>query len=171
MDTKKKALIGVSAIAVLIILGFIGSRLFSKKVENPYEIMVNGKILSMYDSSIDDFEENGFEVCEGRFSSNSEKNNVTIYNDKIVDVTIYDNSVQIFKSISVGDNISKAESAFKYEVKHDNVGCDVTFNSANEEIDLSKEDINEGIRIFFVKKEDSNIISKISIVSDNIYFK
>lgn len=168
MDTKKKALIGVSAIAVLIILGFIGSRLFSKKVENPYEIMVNGKILSMYDSSIDDFEENGFEVCEGILSSmSSENNNIEIYNDEISAITIHDDSVTTYKSISVGDDISKVKDAFEYEFTSDNT-CDVYFNKDGKEI-KSTEATNEGYAITYNYNVESSKIEFILIVDLKVY--
>lgn len=163
MDTKKKALIGVSAITVLVILGFIGSRLFSKKVENPYEIMVNGKILSMYDSSIEDFEANGFEVCEGILSSmSSENNNIEIYNDEIWAITIHDDSVTTYKSISVGDDISKVVDVFEYESVYENV-YSVYFNKVGKEIKPTKA-TKEGCSVFY-NFEDSKI--KYIGISDN----
>lgn len=110
MNTKKKTIIGISAIAIVIILALVGSRLFSKKVNKPYEIMVNSKILSMYDSTKEDFEENGFESYEYLGGTFDENNSITYSpnnNNGVSGIRIYSDDIVTYKSISVGDNIEK----------------------------------------------------------------
>lgn len=176
MNTKKKTIIGISAITILIVLALVGSRLFSKKVKNPYEIMVNGNVLSLYDNSKEDFEENGFDVYgssdDDPFyiaydADYSNWNNYVEYRDWGSDVNeigcvyIFDDSVVTYNSISVGDDIDKLKKNFdKLYIQNDDdchtsdvYGylryCAIAFNSKGEEV-LSLKELDENEKGTFI---------------------
>lgn len=168
MNTKKKTIIGISAIAIVIILALVGSRLFSKKLNNPYEIMVNGKILSIYDSTKEDFEENGFEIYDGILSGmGSENNSIEIYNDEISAIMVHDDSVKTYNSISVGDDISKVVGSFEYEFEGDNTYA-VYFNKDGKEI-KSTESTNEGCAISYTYNVENLKVEFILIANLKVY--
>lgn len=101
-------------------------------INNPYEINVNGKILSYYDenTTITGFKtlKLSLENCQ-----NEETNNIIVDKDnKIRCISIIDKNIVTYNKISVGDNISKIEDNFVYE---DQIGNDYTvlFNGVTEE--------------------------------------
>lgn len=102
-------------------------------VNNPYEIAKDTSMLSYYD-----IEENinidGFNVVENNFQNFQDKNNNIIVNDdgKIRCITIVDDTVKTFQSISIGDSIDKIENAFEHEYKLNNY-YNVVFNNNTEE--------------------------------------
>lgn len=120
----KKLLLLIILSALL--LSGCGTESASNVVANPYEIKVGDKTLSLYDSTKEDFEENGFEVYESTDDpiyitydvDYSDWNNYIAYRDwgsdvnEIACVYIFDDSVVTYKSISVGDNIDKLKKNF-----------------------------------------------------------
>lgn len=102
-------------------------------VKNPYEIAKGTYTLSYYDTEnnigIDDFN-----VLENNLRNFQDKNNNIIVNDNgaIRCITIVDDTVKTFQSISVGDKIDKIEQSFNNEYQNgDNYM--VLFNNNTEE--------------------------------------
>ena len=77
-------------------------------INNPYEIAKGETTLSYYDTE-DNIDIDGFNVIENTIQNFQDKNNNIIVNDDgvIRCITIIDNTVKTFKSISPGDSIDK----------------------------------------------------------------
>ena len=90
-------------------------------VNNPYEVAKGTSTLSYYDT-----EENinlyGFNVVENNLQNFQDKNNNIIVNDSgtIRCITVVDDTVKTFQSISVGDRIDKIEESFDNEYQNGN---------------------------------------------------
>lgn len=174
-------------ISSALLLSGCGTESASNAVDNPYEIKVGDQTLSLYDSSKEDFEENGFEVFESIddpfYITNdvdySDWNNYIAYRDWGSDVNeigcvyIFDDSVVTYKSISVGDDIDKLKKSFdKLYIQNDDdchtsdvYGylryCATAFNSKGEEVSSFKElDENEkGTFIMYHIDKNNKIVN------------
>lgn len=111
-------------------------------INNPYEIAKGTSTLSYYDTE-DNININDFNVLENNLQNFQDKNNNIIINDsgEIRCITIVDNTVKTFQSISVGDKINKIEESFDNEYQNGNT-YSVLFNNSTEEdpTNQSKED-------------------------------
>lgn len=128
---KKRLLLLITSLFLL--SGCSQSKSNEINVNNPYEIAKDTSTLSYYD-----LEENinidGFNVVENNLQNFQDKNNNIIINDDgvIRCITIVDDTVKTFQSISVGDSIDKIENAFEHEYKLNNY-YNVVFNNNTEE--------------------------------------
>ena len=128
---KKRFLLLIASLFLL--SGCSQSKSNEINVNNPYEIAKGTSTLSYYD-----LEENinidGFNVVENNLQNFQDKNNNIIINDDgvIRCITIVDDTVKTFQSISVGDSIDKIENAFEHEYKLNNY-YNVVFNNNTEE--------------------------------------
>lgn len=114
----------------------------SASIDNPYEIKVGSETLSLYDD-VDKFAENGFEVFEDRIfpEQNNETNCITVPHDEIYAIDIYENNVMTYKSISIGDDISKVTDTFSCveNLWSDDTVYGVCFDTDNNELPLENE--------------------------------
>ncbi len=101
-------------------------------VDNPYEIIKGTSTLSYYDTK-DSIEISGFNVLENSLQNAVDKNNNIIVNDSgaIRCITVVDDTVKTFRSISTGDEIAKIEETFNYEYQFGN-DYTVLFNNDTE---------------------------------------
>ncbi len=108
-------------------------------INNPYEIAKGETTLSYYDTE-DNIDIDGFNVIENTIQNFQDKNNNIIVNDDgvIRCITIVDDTVKTFKSISSGDSIDKIEDSFEYEYKTASY-YNVVFNGNIEE-DVTNQD-------------------------------
>ena len=102
-------------------------------INNPYEIAKGETILSYYDTE-DKVSIDGFNIMENTIQNFQDKNNNIIVNDDgvIRCITVVDDTIKTFKSISVGDSIDKIEDSYEYEYKTDRY-YNVVFNGNIEE--------------------------------------
>lgn len=102
-------------------------------VDNPYEIAKDTSILSYYDTE-DSIDINGFNVLENSLQNALDKNNNIIVNDSgaIRCITVVDDTVKTFRSISTGDEIAKIEETYNNEYQIGN-NYMVLFNNDIEE--------------------------------------
>lgn len=130
-------------------------------VDNPYEIAKDTSILSYYDTE-DSIDIIGFNILENNIQNFQDKNNNIIVNDNgiIRCITIVDDTVKTFQSISVGDDIEKIENAFEHEYKFDNY-YNVVFNN-NEEENLANQN-KEDTWICITYYTDGSKITSIQI--------
>lgn len=130
-------------------------------INNPYEIAKGETILSYYDTG-DNIDIDGFNVIENTIQNFQDKNNNIIVNDDgvIRCITIVDDTVKTFKSISVGDNVNKIEESFDNEYQNGN-NYMILFNNDTEEdpTNPDKEDTWVWITYF----TDESIITSIQI--------
>lgn len=119
---------------ILVVSLFLLSGCSSNEPDNPYEIMKDTSTLSYYDKR-DDIDIEGFNVLEHTIQNIFDKDNNIIVNDDgiIRCITIIDDTVKTFKSISVGDKIDKVEEAFDYGHKDGEAYYSVLFNGNTEE--------------------------------------
>ena len=85
-------------------------------VSNPYEIGVNGDVLSYYDDK-SHFESCGFEILNNALKSTQSKRNNIFVNkdDHIRNIVVIDDNIITYKGISVGDGVDKILNNFEYE--------------------------------------------------------
>lgn len=102
-------------------------------VDNPYEIAKGTSILSYYDTE-DSIDIDGFNVLENSLRNSLDKNNNIIVNDggAIRCITVVDDTVKTFRSISIGDEIAKIEETYNNEYRIGN-NYMVLFNNDIEE--------------------------------------
>ncbi len=130
-------------------------------VNNPYEIAKGTITLSYYDTE-DNISIDGFNVVENNLQNFQDKNNNIIVNDNgiIRCITIVDDTVKTFKSISVGDSIDKIEDNYEYEYKTGSY-YNVVFNGKIEDDLANKNKEDNWICITYYT--DNNIITSIQI--------
>ena len=130
-------------------------------VNNPYEIEKGTITLSYYDTE-DNISIDGFNVVENNLQNFQDKNNNIIVNDNgiIRCITIVDDTVKTFKSISVGDSIDKIEDNYEYEYKTGSY-YNVVFNGKIEDDLANKNKEDNWICITYYT--DNNIITSIQI--------
>ena len=90
----------------------------ASNISNPYEIKVDSEILSIYDDQTK-FEDNGFETFYSGISLSDDNdfagfisykdNRILIDNNAVSTITIYDENITTYQSISPGDDSSKIE--------------------------------------------------------------
>lgn len=130
-------------IALLFLLsGCSQSKSEEISVNNPYEIAKGSTILSYYDTE-DSISVDGFNIVENNLQNFQDKNNNIIVNDDgtIRCITVVNNTIKTFQSISVGDSTEKIEESFDNEYQNgDNYM--VLFNNVIEEdpTNVNKED-------------------------------
>lgn len=156
---------------ILSLFIFIALSLFlasctSHDVKNPYEINVDGKILSYYDTK-DDISIKGFHVTDNLSDTfgSAEKPNFIYVNEegKIRAISITDNSAVTYKNISVGDSIDKVIESFEHEDSVDNRMYSTIFNDGIEEDPMSQNKEDDWLNIHYAT--DGNIITHI-LISD-----
>ena len=137
-------------------------------INNPYEVAINNKILSYYDTKEDVPIE--FNVLDTSFE-NIQKvdNNALVDSDnKIRRISITDKNVITYNQISVGDNVSKIEDNYLYEYKFENIYM-VIFNGNQEESPTNQNKGNDWIWITYII--DDSKISQIQIYDVKYGFK
>ncbi len=134
---KKHLLLFISSILLLSGCG----NLSADSVVNPYELKSGSELLSLYGEK-ETFGENGFEVFdyESDLIRTPEINGIVAARNDISSINICDENVITYKSISVGDDISKVENAFEYEYQNYDSSYLVLFNDKNEEVDINSID-------------------------------
>ena len=116
-----KKLLSLIILSALLLSG-CGTAPASTSENKPYEIKVGSETLSIYDNR-EKFEENEFEVFEDSTSiagimAGCKNNHIVVYNGELLGGPfIFSEDVITYKSISVGDDVSKIEDTFEYEVK------------------------------------------------------
>ena len=135
----------------------------SQSVNNPYEIVKGTSMLSYYDTK-DNIDIEGFNVLEMDLQNILDQNNSIIVNENgvIRCITITDDTVKTFRSISVGDKIEKIEHSFNHESQFNNVYLVLFNNNIEEDPDSQdKEDTwiwiayyTDGSQITFIKIYD-----------------
>ena len=111
-------------------------------VNNPYEIAKGTSTLSYYDTE-DNINIDGFNVIENNLHNFQDKNNNIIVNEggTIRCITVVDDTVKTFKSISIGDEIDKIEETFNSEYKNgDNYMVLFNANIEEDPTNQNKED-------------------------------
>ncbi len=111
-------------------------------VYNPYEIVKDTSILSYYDVEYN-IVIDGFSVLENNLENFQDKNNNIIVNDSgvIRCITVVDDTIKTFQSISVGDGIYKIEESFNNEYqKGDNYMVLFADNTEVDPTNQNKED-------------------------------
>lgn len=102
-------------------------------VNNPYEIAKGANILSYYDTE-NNISIDGFNIIENNLQNFQDKNDNIIVNDDgtIRCITVANDTVKTFQSISVGDSTEKIEESFDNEYQNGN-NYMVIFNNSIEE--------------------------------------
>ena len=118
-------------------------------VDNPYEIAKGTQILSYYDKE-ENIKISGFQVLENTLQNFQDKNNNILVNDDgtIRCITITDETVKTYQSISVGDSVSKIEDAYEYEGKTNNL-YSVLFHADIEENPANQNREDDWLLIFY----------------------
>ncbi len=123
-------------------------------VSNPYEIKVDSEILSIYDDKTK-FEEIGFKTFYSGVSLSDDNdfvgfvnyndNRILIDENEISIITIYDESIITYKSISPGDDSSKIESTFEHNnrFEYDDTKCSYSIFFDKNGKELKDEEIEE----------------------------
>lgn len=109
-------------IALLFLLsGCSQSKSKEASVNNPYEIAKGSTTLSYYDTE-DNIGIDGFNIVENNLQNFQDKNDNIIVNDdgSIRCITVVDDTVKTFQSISVGDSTEKIEESFDNEYQNGN---------------------------------------------------
>ena len=85
-------------------------------VSNPYEIGVNGDVLSYYDDK-SNFESCGFKILDNALKSTQSKQNNIFVNKEyhVRNIVVVDKNIITYKGISVGDGVNKILNNFEYE--------------------------------------------------------
>lgn len=122
-------------------------------INNPYEIAKGETTLSYYDTE-DKVSIDGFNIIENTIQNFQDKNNNIIINDdgEIRCITIVDNTVKTFKSISVGDSVNKIEESFDNEYQNGN-NYMVIFNNDIEEDPANPDKENTWVWITYFTDE------------------
>lgn len=117
----------------LLLSGCSSSKSNEITINNPYEITNGTSTLSYFDTE-DNISMDGFNVIENNIQNFQDKNNNIIVNDSgaIRCITVVDDTVKTFKSISIGDGIDKIEKSFNNEYQIDD-NYMVLFNDGIEE--------------------------------------
>lgn len=130
-------------IALLFLLsGCSQSKSEEISVNNPYEIAKGATILSYYDTE-DNISIDGFNIVENNLQNFQDKNDNIIVNDDgtIRCITVANDTVKTFKSISVGDSTEKVEESFDNEYQKDNYYLVLFDNDIEEDpTNVDKED-------------------------------
>lgn len=111
-------------------------------VNNPYEIAKGAITLSYYDTE-DNIGINGFNIVENNLQNFQDKKDNIIVNDdgSIRCITVVDNTVKTFQSISVGDSVDKIEESFDNEYQNgDNYMVLFSDNTEEDPANQNKED-------------------------------
>lgn len=109
-------------IALLFLLsGCSQSKSEEISVNNPYEIAKGSITLSYYDTE-DNIGIDGFNIVENNLQNFQDKSDNIIVNDNgsIRCITVVDDTVKTFQSISVGDGTEKIEESFDNEYQNGN---------------------------------------------------
>lgn len=112
------------------------------RVNNPYEIAKDTSTLSYYDTE-DNIAIDGFSILENNLQNFQDKNNNIIVNDNgaIRCITVVDDTIKTFQSISVGDGIDKIEESFNNEYQSgDNYMVLFADNTEEDPTNQNKED-------------------------------
>ena len=155
---KKKSLL---FIALLFLLSGCGQR---PSVDHPYEVKYGEKTLSYYDTE-DEIDINVFDVLENRYANlfGNEKNTVLVNEEGVIRcISILDSDIITYKSISVGDNVSKIEKSFENvfiaESSSDAVNYMVVFNGDDIEEDPTNQNKEDSWICIGYITENSKII-------------
>lgn len=128
-------------------------------INNPYEVLVKGKILSYYDTG-SQINTNEFEISRNwSDASNNTTDNIIVTDEdnKIRCISINDSKVITYGQIAVGDSIKKVINTFDNEYKmSDNSYC-VLFNGNQEEDPTNTQKENSWIWINYLV-DDGNIV-------------
>lgn len=111
-------------------------------VNNPYEIAKGTITLSYYDTE-DNIGIDGFNIVENNLQNFQDKKDNIIVNDdgSIRCITVVDNTVKTFQSISVGDSVDKIEESFDNEYQNgDNYMVLFSDNTEEDPANQNKED-------------------------------
>lgn len=106
----------VSTLLLSILLCGCSQKQSDLMASNPYEIGVNGDVLSYYDDK-SHFESCGFEILNNALKSTQSKRNNIFVNkdDHIRNIVVVDEDIITYKGISVGDDVNKILNNFEYE--------------------------------------------------------
>jgi len=131
ISMKKRFLLLITSLCLL--SGCSSNESNEINANKPYEIIKGTATLSYYDT-VDNINIDGFNVLENTIQNFQDKNNNIIVNDSgiIRCITVVDESVKTYQSISVGDSIDEIENTFEYEHKV-NDSYNVIFNNDTEE--------------------------------------
>lgn len=133
----------------------------STDINNPYEISVNGEILSY--NSRDNVDTKIFNIGGSATDviPNEEENIIVINDDgKIRCISVVDNKIVTYNNISVGDPVNKIEEAYEYEYKVDN-NYMVIFNNGIEEDPMNQDKEDDWLWINYITDEKN--ITRIQI--------
>lgn len=123
-------------------------------VSNPHVIKADSNILSIYDDKTK-FEENGFKTFYSGISLSDDNdfagfisyndNRILIDNNVISTITVYDESIITYKSISPGDDSSKIEDTFEHNnrFEYDDGRCSYSIFFDKNGKELKDEDTEE----------------------------
>lgn len=146
-------------ISFLLLLSGCGNQP-ANTITKPHQIKVNSEILSLYDNPAK-FEENYFEIFQydDYPSDHSPVDSIIINQHHIYSISIVDETIITYKSISVGDDIDKVKDSFVYGQTLGSESYMVTFNNKNEEvdIDISNEKSYEGTYSILYEYYDGKI--------------
>ena len=106
----------VSTLLLSILLCGCSQKQSNSMISNPYEIGVNGNVLSYYDNK-SNFESCGFEILNNALKSTQSKQNNVFVNkeDHVRNIVVADKDIITYKGISVGDDVNKILNNFEYE--------------------------------------------------------
>ena len=106
----------ISTLLISILLCGCSQKQSNLIVSNPYELDVNGDVLSYYDDK-SNFKSCGFEILNNALKSTQSKRNNIFVNkeDHIRNIVVVDKNIITYKGISVGDGVNKILNNFEYE--------------------------------------------------------
>lgn len=142
-------------IALLFLLsGCSQSKSEEISVNNPYEIAKGSITLSYYDIE-DNIGIDGFNIVENNLQNFKDKNDNIIINDdgSIRCITVVNDKVKTFQSISVGDSTEKIEESFDNEYQNGN-NYMVLFNNDIEEAPTNVDKEDSWIWITYYTEEE-----------------
>lgn len=130
---KKHFLFLLLIISLFLLSGCSQNESDKISVNNPYEVAKGTFTLSYYNTE-ENINLDGFNVVENNLQNFQNKNNNIIVNDSgaIRCITVVDDTVKTFQSISVGDRIDKIEKSFDNEYQNGN-NYMVLFDNNTEE--------------------------------------
>lgn len=126
-------------------------------INNPYEISINGKVLSYYDTE-SQINEDEFQIFnDGLKAIQNTTNNIIVTDqyEKIRCISITDSKIITYGQIAVGDSIEKVTDTFSNEYKmSDNNYC-VLFNESQEEDPMNEQKDDSWIWINYLTENDT----------------
>lgn len=157
---KKRFLLLVTSLFML--TGCSSNKSNEINIDNPYEIAKGTSTLSYYDTE-DSIEIDGFNVLENNLRNALDKNNNIIVNSSgvIRCITIVDDTVKTFRSISIGDKIAKIEETYNNKDQICN-NYMVLFDDNNKEEDPANKN-KEDTWIWITYYTDGSQITSIQI--------